>query len=174
MLPGREDNMIYFDMDGTLADFEGGVRDICGFSAADKNHPDEEQDNRMWEGIRKAGDFYYRLKPLPGAIELFWKVYEKYGDECRILTGIPSEARGIVTAAEDKKAWVRDLIGPEVIAIVCPRKEKQLYATDNGDPCVLIDDLPKTIREWEADGGIGILYTNAEEAEEQLCRLEII
>ncbi len=166
--------MIYFDMDGTLADFEGGVRDICGLCASDKDHPNEGQDDLMWEGIRKAGDFYYRLKPLPGAIELFRKVYEIYGDECRILTGIPSERRGIVTAVEDKKNWVRDMIGPEVIVIVCPRKEKQLYATDNGEPCVLIDDLRKTIREWEADGGIGILFTNAEDAEKQLRENEIL
>ena len=95
--------MIYFDMDGTLADFEGGVRDICGITASDKDHPNEEQDNRMWEGIRDAGNFYYQLRPIPGAIELFRKVYEVYGDECRILTGIPNEKRGIVSAVQDKK-----------------------------------------------------------------------
>ena len=57
---------------------------------------------------------------------------------------------------------------------MCPRKEKQLYATDNGEPCVLIDDLAKTIREWEADGGIGILFKNAEDAEKALREQEII
>ncbi len=166
--------LIYFDMDGTLADFEGGVRDICGIAAADKDHPDEAQDARMWEGIRKAGDFYYRLKPLPGAVELFQKVYEQYGDDCRILTGIPSEGRGIVSAVADKKRWAQEYLGPKVIVIACPRKEKQFYATDDDGSNVLIDDLKKSIREWEADGGTGVLFTNAAETEKLLREKDIL
>ena len=40
------------------------------------------------------------------------------------------------------------------------RSQKQKFATTDEKPNVLIDDYKKNIREWESQGGIGILHTN--------------
>lgn len=46
---------IYFDMDGVLADFERGVRELAGCEVSSQNEDgDEATDDAMWEGIRKA------------------------------------------------------------------------------------------------------------------------
>ena len=44
------------------------------------------------------------------------------------------------------------------------REQKKDFAKDFR--CVLIDDLEKNIREWEAFGGTGILFRSAEEFDE--------
>ena len=164
---------IYFDMDGVLADFDRGVREICGMESSDLDNPDKTQDDLMWEGIRKAGNFYDRLEPMPGAIELFRIVYERYGREnCQILTAVPKEKRRIVTAGEDKKNWVKRLISPDVRMNIVMREEKKDYASDQD--CILVDDLAKNIREWEAFGGKGVLFTDAEQAEAELRNLGVL
>ena len=53
---------IYFDMDGVLADFEGGVINLCGFRPpmqSDKNCTKEDEDH-LWEEIRKVDQKPYR------------------------------------------------------------------------------------------------------------------
>ena len=154
-------SMVYFDMDGVLADFGRGVRELCRMEALPQDgKTDEAQDGLMWEAIRKTDRFYARLALLPGAKEMFDAVYSAYGSRCEILTGVPREDRGIVTAGEDKLDWTRRMLSDTVrVRIVC-RKHKQLYCT--GPDCVLIDDREKTIREWTARGGTGILHTSAE------------
>ena len=96
---------IYFDMDGVLADFERGVREICGIEPPPQPQDLNEEekmarkadDDKMWELIRKTGDFYYRLELMPGAKELFNAVYATYGDKVEILTGVPKEKRQRLT-----------------------------------------------------------------------------
>ena len=100
---------IYFDMDGVLADFDRGVRELCGMEPPEQGVRSKAEDDRMWEEIRKVGHFYDKLELMPGAKEMFDAVYGKYGDRCEILTGIPKEKRKILTAAEDKRAWMKPL-----------------------------------------------------------------
>ncbi|MBR3516736.1 MAG: hypothetical protein IKO10_10510 [Lachnospiraceae bacterium] len=66
----------------------------------------------MWEKIREVGHFYDKLDPMPGAVELFNEIYDKYGDKCEILTGIPKPKRGILTAGDDKIAWAHRILSP--------------------------------------------------------------
>ena len=88
-----EVRQIYFDMDGVLADFDRGVRELCGMETPDQGAHSPEQDDLMWERIRNADHFYDRLELMPGAKELFDAVYGKYGDRCEILTGIPKDTK---------------------------------------------------------------------------------
>ena len=164
---------IYFDMDGVLADFDRGVWEICRVRSYDQNEKwDPAQDDLMWEALRKADHFYDRLELMPGAKELFDAVYGKYGDDCEILTGIPREERGIVTAEEDKRNWTKRLLSEKVAVNAVCRKHKQNYCT--GPDCILIDDREKTIREWRAAGGTGILHVSAEQTMKELKKLGLL
>ena len=162
---------IYLDMDGVLADFDRGVAEICGMEPLPQNEKrDPHLDDCMWEAIRKAGHFYDRLEPVPGAVEMFNSIYGKYGDRCEILTGIPKPARGIETAVEDKISWMRRVLSPEIAVHCVLRREKINYAT--GRETILIDDLERNITEWNKMGGTGILHRSAEETLRALEALE--
>lgn len=106
--------------------------------------------------------FYDELEPMPGAITMFDIVYQTVGARCEILTGIPKPHRGIVSAAEDKKKWVRRLLSKDVVVNTVFREEKPEFCKGKG--YVLIDDLDENIEDWESQGGTGILFTNALDA----------
>ncbi|MBR4344426.1 MAG: hypothetical protein IKP88_17295 [Lachnospiraceae bacterium] len=165
---------IYFDMDGVLADFERGIREICKTEPVGQNaeKKDEEAEDLMWSKVKKAGHFYDLLEMMPGAGEMFNMIYEKYGDRCEILTGIPSPKREIFCAAEDKINWVRRLLSDKIIINTVLRKEKKNFCT--GKDCILIDDYAKNITEWTAIGGTGILFKDSAETIKQLKDMGIL
>ena len=94
---------IFFDMDDVLADFSKGVQDICGIAVPDQAKAPKEEDDAMWAAIRGSDHFYGRLEPVQGMPELFMDLFERYGQDCQILTAVPKKDKGIVTAEEDKK-----------------------------------------------------------------------
>lgn len=159
--------MIYFDMDGVLADFNRGVHDLCDMEPSDLNNPDETHDNNMWEEIRKVGDFYYQLRPIPGAVELFRKLHERFGSQCQILTGVPKPKRNIPNAGDDKKRWVCEYLGDDVIVNVVLTEDKKNYVKDK--ECILVDDMSKNICAWKKAGGTGVLFLNAAQAEKEIA-----
>ena len=165
--------MIYLDMDGVLADFDRGVQELCHIRPLDQDgKPDQEKDDLMWDAIRETDHFYDRLELMPGAKEMFGRIYEKHGDQCEILTGIPREERGIVTAEQDKRNWTKRMLSDTVKVNAVCRKHKQNYCT--GPESVLIDDRQKTIGEWRERGGTGILFANAEETIKKLEELGLL
>ena len=168
------DIRIYLDLDGVLADFEKGVQDICHLEPLSQNgrRRDPKHDDLMWDAIRKADHFYDRLELAPGAKELFDLIYGKYGECCEILTGIPRKERNIVTAEQDKREWTRRMLSETVRVHTVSRKDKIQYCS--GPETVLIDDREKTIREWQALGGTGILHTDTESTLEQLRLLGLL
>lgn len=156
-----EVHKIYFDMDSVLADFDRGVQELGQLPFSPRDIKTDAQDDEMWAAIRTVDHFYFRLEPMPGAIEMFREIYEKYGDRCEILTGIPKPKRGILTAGQDKIEWVRKLLSPDIVVNVVFAEEKGKFCT--GPECVLIDDLERNIASWESCGGTGILHKSAEE-----------
>ena len=162
---------IYFDMDGVLADFERGVKEFCHLEPLSQNmkQRSHEADEAMWERIRETDHFYDRLELMPGAKEMFDRIYGKYGDRCEILTGIPRPERGFVTSAEDKVAWTRRKLSDKVKIHTVSRKDKKQYCIGPGT--ILIDDQERTIREWQETGGTGILHRNPEQTLAELKRM---
>ena len=162
---------IYIDMDGVLADFDEGIRQLCYMEPQPQNAiQSQEYEDEMWDRIRKVGHFYGKLQPMPGAVEMFKKLYETYGDKVEILTGIPKPERGIIEAAADKREWVADLLSKDVVVNTVRRKDKKNYC--KGKDCVLIDDYDKNTREWSDMGGSVILYTDPEKALQELAVIE--
>ena len=153
---------IYFDMDGVLADFDRGVRELCHMEPQSQNGKrDTKIDDLMWDALRKVDHYYDKLELMPGAKEMFDRVYETYGDRCEILTGIPKPKRGMEGAAEDKVTWVRRLLSKDVVVHTVYREEKPQYCS--GKNCILIDDLKANIASWEEIGGTGIVHVSSED-----------
>lgn len=163
---------IYFDMDGVLADFDRGLIELCSFDPHDQMIEDEAADKQMWEAIKEEKHFYDHLELKPGAEEMFRLLYDKYGSCCEILTGIPKAKRGIDTAGEDKISWVRRLLSEDIPVHIVYKEEKKNYCT--GEDCILIDDYARNIEEWEAFGGTGILFEDAERTLKELTELGIL
>ena len=153
---------VYLDMDGVLADFDRGVEELCHMQALPQNGKrDPAKDDRMWESIREIGHFYGKLQLMPGAKEMFDRIYAQFGDKVEILTGIPKPERGITTAGEDKTEWMKKYLSDRIRMNIVLRKEKKNYCT--GPESILIDDREGTILEWRKQGGTGILHVNPEE-----------
>ena len=149
--------IIFFDLDGVLADFDRGLRELCDFAPCSVNEPrTAAYEEAMWAAIRAVPHFYARLQPMPGALEMFSGISRLAGVDCEILTGIPKPKRGIATAAADKTEWVRRCLSPDVKLNIVMREDKPLYC--RGRDCLLIDDTRANIEAWEAMGGTGILH----------------
>ncbi len=159
----RDVKKIYFDMDGVLADFERGVKELCHMDPPNQNDKDKnpKADDEMWTRIKEVDHFYDKLELMPDAKEMFDLVYNKYQDRCEILTGIPKKNRGIETSGEDKKKWIKRLLSEDIVVNIVYREEKPQYCS--GPDCILIDDMAKNIKEWEADGGTGIQNISAKD-----------
>ena len=148
---------IFFDMDGVLADFARGVRELAGvpgFTDLEKHTKDE--DDAMWEKARGVEHFYLRLDPIAGSLEMLGKVNAAYPGKCEILTGIPKPWRGIASSGEDKIAWMKKFFKESIPVNIVLSEEKPEFCRGAGS--VLIDDMRKNIRGWEKAGGTGIRF----------------
>lgn len=160
---------VYFDMDGVLADFNRGVRELCHMEPPEQGNRTEEQDTAMWDAIRQVPHFYGQLEPIPGSVEMVREVYDAIGDRCEILTGIPRPRKNIAHSAEDKVAWIRRLVSEDIVVNTVLRKEKVEFCTGPQD--ILVDDYGKNIKEWTAVGGTGILFHDTAQALAEVRRL---
>ena len=146
---------VYVDMDRVVADFDNGVRKYAHMEPAG-NGGNKEQAAKMWKRLSKVPNFYDKLDPMPGSEKGISVLHKMFGKDLEILTGVPNPARGLPTASEDKKNWMRRIFGPDIVVNTVLRAEKQNFCT--GRDCYLIDDYERNIREWEDAGGTGILF----------------
>ena len=148
---------LYCDLDGVLADFDGYYRrafgvDPCGGGIAD------------WDALRRLGDFYVDVPPLPDARWL-WDQMAPW--EPTVLTALP---RSIPEVADYKRDWVRRHLGEGVKIICCTFRTKHLYAR-LGD--VLVDDRDVDREAWVAVGGVFVAYRSAREVMDTLWAAEM-
>lgn len=150
----RNVSMIYFDMDGVLADFKRGVKENL------KLNP-EVSDEIMWSKMKEYPHFYYDLLPIPEGVELFQKVQSIFGNnKVQILSAYPKPIRGIVDAIDDKRRWVKKYFDDNIKVNLVLREDKKRFCHSIGD--ILIDDYEKNIIEWDAAGGTSILFKASE------------
>ena len=142
---------IYCDMDGVLADFERGVREIIGGTFNDER----------WAEL--PDDFFLQLEPMSDAKKL-WSFIGKY--DPFILTAIPRSSRGPIAkrAAKDKERFMKRWFGVSSNRMYpVMRKNKSNFARDgrDGRPNLLIDDHLQNCQEFKKAGGLGVHHKSA-------------
>jgi ribosomal protein S27AE len=154
----KSNYQIYCDMDGVLADFEGGYKELTGIDLQSEFKPEGE---KFWDPISKAGiGFWAGLKWMPDGQQL-WDYIKKYNPS---LLSAPSKED---SSRIGKSVWVKKRMpGTKLILRSADRKKE--FASPNS---ILIDDMKKNIDSWEAAGGIGILHTSASSTINQLKKL---
>ena len=163
---------IYFDMDGVLADFDRGITELGKIAKVNQSEATSVTDDALWDAVRRVDNFYDKLEPMAGAVEMFKKIYSVYGDKCEILSAVPKPHRNIPSAREDKIKWVRRVLSDQVVINLVYRAEKQDFVKGKG--CILIDDYQINVDEWISTGGTGILFESADKVLEKLKELEAV
>ena len=122
---------IFLDLDGVVADFDRGVKEILDLPG----DFDEEEMFAIMASEKGLG-FYAKLKKMKDADQLW--------------------AKG---ADPDKRDWVKKNLSPSVKVNITQggSAKKRMAAPDR----ILIDDLKRNIDQWRSSGGIGILHTSA-------------
>lgn len=149
---------IYCDMDGVIADFEGGYEKLTGKDIRN-NHV--KGDSAFWQPITDAGEaFWTGLEWMSDGKEL-WNYIKQYSPK---LLSAPSRQESSRTG---KHKWV-DTNLPGVPLLLKSAEYKQFYASPKS---ILIDDRADNIKRWNEAGGIGILHTSAANTIQQLKEL---
>lgn len=140
------------DLDGCLADFDQGIRDITG------KWPRELPTGKMWAAAARADQFFAKLKWMPDGKEL-WDFIAPY--KPFILTGKPMGK----WAEGQKKLWCGNELGWDVPVTVCFSSEKHTFCTPG---MILIDDRGTLEEKWVKAGGIFVLHRSAKKSIEML------
>lgn len=136
---------IFLDNDGVFADFDAHFENLFG------SHPNKIGDPHIWTYINEDPEAFWEGMPLmEGAVEKF-EAFRPYNPT--FLTGCPKS--GYDVAAAHKRVWLREKFG-DVPVITCLSRDKQVHMKAPGD--VLLDDMPRNLKRWEAAGGVAIRY----------------
>ena len=161
---------IYFDMDGVIADFNRGVKELLGMQPRKQNDYLVEYNDRLFDAMREYKNFYAQLKPIEGSIEIVNELRKLYNVE--ILTGIPKPEKGVVEASDNKMEWIKKYFDEDLIVHTVQREDKQKYC--KGKSYILIDDYEKNILQWMQNGGTGILFVTPKQFRGELEHFGIL
>lgn len=151
---------IYCDMDGVICDFDKRFEQFGGMSP--KTYEDKFGTKKFWELIdRKVGASFWEKIPWMPEGKKLWEYISKYKPTLLSAPSMhPSSRYG-------KRLWVQQN-APGTKLVLAQRKNKQDYSGKNK---ILIDDRADTISEWNAAGGIGILFTSTDQTINELKEL---
>lgn len=144
---------IYCDMDGVLCDFEKRFKEIHPWSPSkytEKNGKDE-----FWKLIDERGvGFWVGIEWMEDG-KMLWEYLKSNFENVELLSS-PSLAEH---SRLGKRLWVRNHKLEAKLNLAYASRKPQYAAPDR----ILIDDRKDTIKEWEKQGGVGILHTSAED-----------
>jgi hypothetical protein len=162
---------IFCDMDGVLCDF---VSQWKKYHGEDPDTMRRRIGKPAFDDLLNAMDyqFWFTMKPMPGALERLWPTIGKYG--AKILSAPSDDPNNLGTFNPDstggKTAWVKKYLGSSVEVIFRKSTKKQEFSAPNK---ILVDDLKRNIDQWNAKQGIGIQFLNADQAVRDLNKLGI-
>lgn len=146
--------LILLDLDGVLADFNGGACEVHNKPLYVPEKWDYFTDwgmtsDEFWKPIEDAGHCFYtnKVRPYPWAADLL-RLVRQYGDFV-IATANPLHP-GL---AASKTEWIRRYVGDNAQVMMGNRKD--LLAAPGR---VLIDDNDENVRKFVAGGGHGIRF----------------
>ena len=152
---------IYCDMDGVLTDFDTQFKELSG-GIAPKDYENKYGKDAFWSLISQGGVGYWVGMPwMPNGKQL-WEYISKYNP---IILSAPSREN---ESRLGKRLWVRNNLSPKPKLILASAANKPNYSTRNK---ILIDDRADTISNWNAKGGIGILFKSTAQVIEELKKL---
>ena len=153
------DYKIFLDMDGVLVDFDQQFKELTGMMP--REFESKYDSNKFWEEIDNAGVGFWRgMKWMPGGEAL----YNRAAQFDHALLSSPSRSE---VSKIGKRLWRRDKT-PNTKLILSRSYLKKNYAAPNH---ILIDDREDNIKQWRDAGGIGILYTSADQVNKELDKL---
>ncbi|XP_026903588.1 5'(3')-deoxyribonucleotidase, mitochondrial isoform X1 [Acinonyx jubatus] len=151
---------VLVDMDGVLADFEGGF--LRKFRARFPDQPYialedrrgfwlSEQYGRLQPGLSEKAisiweseNFFLDLEPLPGAVEAVKQMANLENTDVFICT---SPIKMYKYCPYEKYAWVEKHFGPDFLDQIVLATDKTVVSAD-----LLIDDRPDITGKWPAAG----------------------
>lgn len=146
--------IIYLDMDGVVADFDGYAEPIVGFRTPGGVRYDQEG----WAKISANQRVYRDLPEMPDADRLVKEVCQlakEHHMDVRFLTAVPRQ-NDVPWVFYDKMKWIESR-WPKIPVFFGPYSvDKQVHCKSADD--ILIDDRPSNIEEWRGAGGKAILH----------------
>lgn len=154
--------IVYFDLDGVLADFDGHYTHLMGSPWMARN---QANDQKKWKNLEAHPTFFLDLPWMPGA---YW-MYQAVVASSKFHVGILSAAsRHFPGSMEQKHEWCKRNT-PEVWAIHRIIVERAKDKAQHVHPkAILVDDLQENIDNWRTVGGYGIHFTSAEQSLREL------
>lgn len=144
--PNESGRMLYVDLDGVMADFDGAFPAVFGLDHRSL------ADDEMWSHINGHPSFFRDLPPMAGAVDFFRSIEHL---NPVILTACPKSNYPHVAA--QKRAWVREHLSASCLVLpVLGGRHKPLFMHQLGD--VLIDDFGKNCEAWSEAGGVAIKH----------------
>jgi len=136
---------IAFDLDNTLVDIETPIKGLmaedglmyCRQTEFRIRTIPEVSRSKVWEYIKAAYEKIDDLKPLPGAIELLTKLWEKTQTPCKIITARPIEAANVTYKLTQKHFKF-----PHELILVDGWQVKLSYLRSM---CYYVDDRSETV-----------------------------
>jgi hypothetical protein len=150
---------LFVDSDGVFAHFERNVEDMFGY------HPDDMDDDHMWELITQHKDVFWPKMPLMEDAERLWEFVRPLNPT--VLTGC-NKSHFDEAAAFKREWWAKPPFNYTNV-ITCLAKEKPLHMVNKGD--WLLDDFVANTKRWEKAGGVGILHADVESTIEKLTAM---
>lgn len=155
--------IIYFDMDGVIADFntryiiqsyiKGNYPSLYDFGKLSKEDKDEIKEELF------TYEFFRNMPPLSKGLELL-KYYQKNYPNVVILSAIGSSSHSD-EIERAKREWLKEHVGNITAHFVNKTEDKfnitKLYPSFSNH--LLVDDRTKAVDPWIAKGGIGVLFT---------------
>ncbi len=142
--------IIYFDMDGVLADLPSHFETISGVSLGDS-----KEDGR-WDRALRADKFWENIPAYKEFVDCVNGL--KFNVDIQVLS---APQRLFEACAIQKVRWIMtNMPGTFSKVNIVKRHNKIKFAVnEDGTPNILVDDYIKNIDEFVAAGGIGIHHT---------------